>query len=826
VVLVSGEPGIGKSRLIAELEQRIAAETHVSLRYFCSPHYQDSPLRPIIARWERAAGFARSDGSEDKLRKLEAMLLAGGTSAEDLALIADLLSVQTAGRYPKLEYGPQRKKQKLFEALNRWLGGLAQTNPVLMLFEGAHWADASTCELLETTIDQLAGLRVLLVISFRPEFSAPWIGRPGVSLIAPSRLNQCESAALAERVTQQHSLPAAVLDRIVAQTDGVPLFIEELTKAVLEAAAQPDGTTLAVPDTLQASLMARLDSQPAAKTVAQIGSVIGRSYAYELISAIAELPEPLLQDALRQLVSSGLLFERGVPPDASYTFKHALVQDVAYNSLLRSRRATLHARVAEVLCAREPGIAEGHPDLLAYHCEKAGFTAQAVENYMRAGRQALRRSAYVEARQLFSAASRLTAALPDGDARVEAELHALSGLSYALSYGLGFGASEAGRVAISAADLCERLPNPLDFLPVLRNRWNFHMHRSDFTGALKVSVRLMWWGEERGDVRGYITGHVFAGITKISLGEFVAARSDLELAISILESCDVDPAVVWDPVRSFGRESILTLARAHLARPVCFLGYPDQALAYASAAVEGFERLGDMGQVAQGCIRRLRLFGTLWKQSELDGRVAEALRLCREYAMPSTTAIARIFEGYAIARRGDLRAGGAAIRAGIADYEATGAAIGSVHYRALLAETYARLGDTEEAVAFLTEALTHVRQTGERWDEADLTRQVGEVHRLQGDDDAAESHFAQAIEIARGQTAMLFELRATVSLARLWSGQGKRAEARELLAPIYEWFTEGFNLRDLKEARALLNELNGKFDSVAVSDCPADPRAS
>jgi len=268
------------------------------------------------------------------------------------------------------------------------------------------------------------------------------------------------------------------------------------------------------------------------------------------------------------------------------------------------------------------------------------------------------------------------------------------------------------------------------------------------------------------------------------------------------------------------------MARGNIARPVCFLGYPDQALAHASAAVEGFGRLGAMGSVAHACVQRLRLFGILWEQSELDGRVAEALRLCREYAMPHMTAIARIFEGYAIARRGDLCAGGAAIRGGLADYEATEAVDYSVYYRALLAETCERQGDTDEALAILTEALSQVKRTGERWCEAELTRQVGEVHRLEGDRDVAESHFTEAIKIARGQSAKLFELRAAVSLARLWSEQGKRAEARELLAPTYEWFAEGFSLRDLKEAKALLDELNVTFHSPAITDCPADPRAS
>jgi predicted ATPase len=268
------------------------------------------------------------------------------------------------------------------------------------------------------------------------------------------------------------------------------------------------------------------------------------------------------------------------------------------------------------------------------------------------------------------------------------------------------------------------------------------------------------------------------------------------------------------------------MARSHVWRPLCFLGYPDQALAHASAAVDGYERLGDMGSVAHGCVRRLGLFRTLWEQSELEGRAAEALRLCREYAIPHMTAIARIFEGYAIARRGDLRAGGTTLRRGLADYEATGAVLNSAYYRALLAETCARQGDTDEALAILTDALSEVKRTGERWGEANLIRRVGEVHRLKGDRDAAESHFAQSIEIARKQSAKLFELDAAVSLARLWSEQGKRAEARDLLTPIYEWFTEGFNMRDLKEAKAVLDELNGTFDSPALSNCPADPRTS
>jgi class 3 adenylate cyclase/tetratricopeptide (TPR) repeat protein len=814
VVLISGEPGIGKSRLAQTLLERIAHEPYTRIRCFCSPHRQDSALHPSITQFERAAEFRRDDTTEQRLDKLE-LLLAQATDnpSEAAPLIAELLSIPTAGRYPPLQVSPQKRREQTLRALLAQLEGLAARQPVLMLFEDVHWSDPTSIELLDLIVDRASSLRLLLIITFRPEFVASWSGQSLVSLLSLNRLPPRERGAIIAAVTGGKTLPSEVTKQIIDRTDGVPLFVEELTKAVIESGMLTDlgdhyvaaGPTpsLAIPDTLHASLLARLDRLAPVREVAQIGAALGRQFSHELISAVATMPRPQLDGALAQLVGAELIYRRGVPPDAEYTFKHALVQEAAYNSLLRSRRAALHARVVEVLCALDPRIEEGRPDLLAYHCEKAGFVERAVENYMRAGRQAQHRSAYVEARQLFSAASRLTAALPEGDARVEAELHALSGLTSTLQYVSGFGSSEFGRVAARAADLCELLPNPLDFRRVIWDLWNYHLNRCDFASALEESARLTRWGEERDDVRCHIAAHISAGITKTFLGEHVAGRSDLELAVSLLkslESCEAGPTASWDAAQ-------LGSARAHLARPVCFLGYPDQALTHATEAVEGCKRVGAMGHVAHCCVQRLRHFGALWEQSELDIRVAEALRLCREYSMPHQTALARVFEGYAIARRGDLRDGGAAIREGLADYAATGAVAYSVYYSALLAETYWRQGDTDEALAILTESLSHVNRTGERWCESELIRGVGEVHRLKGDHDAAECKFTQAVEIARGQLAKLFELRAGVSLARLWSEQDKRDEARKLLAPIYEWFTEGFDTLDLKEAKALLDKL-------------------
>ena len=337
VVLVSGEPGIGTSRLLAELEARLAGEPHLSLRLFCSPHHKDSPLHPVIARWEQEAGFVRGDTAAVRLRKLETLLSPSALSAEDMALLAGMLAIPTAGRYVRLDLGPQRKKERTFEALHRRLESVARMRPVLILFEDAHWADPSSLELLDATIERLANIPALLVISFRSEFAAPWIGRAEATLIALNRLDRRQSAALAAHVRASHAVSSAMMERILAQTDGVPLFIEELTKAVLETDAARDGSAraLAVPETLQASLTARLDRLPAAKQVAQIGAAIGREFSHALLAAVARVPTAQLAQGLEELVGSGLAFRRGVAPDVVYTFKHALVQDAAHDSLLK-----------------------------------------------------------------------------------------------------------------------------------------------------------------------------------------------------------------------------------------------------------------------------------------------------------------------------------------------------------------------------------------------------------------------------------------------------------------------------------------------------------
>jgi DNA-binding response OmpR family regulator/class 3 adenylate cyclase len=452
LVLLSGEPGIGKSRLLVALEEELAAEPHASLRYFCSPLHQDSALHPVIARWEQEAGFARADTPVLRLRKLEAVLAPAELPPAD---VAALLSVPTGERYPYPDLSPQRRKERTFTALLRRLISVTRIKPVLMLFEDAQWADASSLELLDTLLDQLAELPILLIISFRPEFTAPWIGRAGTSLIVLSRLDRRQSATLAAQVTAERVLTRALLDRIVTQTDGVPLFIEELTKAVLEASVNLDGAPLplAVPGTLQASLMTRLDRLPAAKQVAQIGATIGREFPHVLLAVVAQLPEARLVQGLDELIRSGLVFRHSVPPDAVYTFKHALVQDLAYGTLLKTQRQEIHRRIGEALRDLLADRAEVEPEVVAHHFTQAGLTEPAVEWWRKAGNLAMRGSAFVEAISHLEKALDLVGKLDEGPAQRLSRLRLQIAYGNALRLTRGFGAPEVTAAYERALDI-------------------------------------------------------------------------------------------------------------------------------------------------------------------------------------------------------------------------------------------------------------------------------------------------------------------------------------------------------------------------------------
>jgi class 3 adenylate cyclase len=452
VVLVSGEPGIGKSRLTAALSLRIETEPHTRLRYFCSPHHQDSALYPFIGQLERAAGMAREDMTATKLDKLEA-LLGDGAEPADLSLIAEMLSLSGGERFPPLDLSPQRKKERTLAALLRQVQALARRQPLLMIFEDLHWIDPTSRELLDLTVEKITGLPVLLVATYRPEFQPLWVGQSQVTVIALNRLGRSEGATLVVRLAgNPGALPPDIVDEIVERTDGVPLFVEELTKAVIEAGADRGhasistvpSSSLAVPATLHASLLGRLDRLgPAAKNVAQAGSAIGCDFSYELLSAAAPLAEPELQEALHRLVEAGLVFQRGLPPAAEYLFKHALVQDTAYSTLLRGPRQTLHRRIAEALEQRFPDFIETRPEIVAHHYGEAAIADKAITYWHLAGKLSVAKSAVREAIAQLRRGLSLLDRLPETRERERLELDIHVTLTTALMAGKGYADPEA-----------------------------------------------------------------------------------------------------------------------------------------------------------------------------------------------------------------------------------------------------------------------------------------------------------------------------------------------------------------------------------------------
>ncbi|HEX5326101.1 MAG TPA: AAA family ATPase, partial [Acetobacteraceae bacterium] len=532
VVLISGEPGIGKSRLIAALQAQIAADPHAELRYFCAPHAQEDALRPVIARWEQEAGFARGDTAEDRLRKLEG-ILPPDTSPDDVALLADMLGVAGGARYPELQLSPQRKREKLFSALNRRFYERTTKQPVLMIWEDMHWADPTSVELLDATMRLLPGSPVLLVATFRPEFQTSWVGHSGVTLLALSRLGQRDSAALATQVTLGHALAPATLDRIVTQTDGVPLFIEELTKAVLETGGA--GASQAVPDTLKGSLMARLDRLPAARQVAQVGAVIGREFSHALLIAVGGLPESAVGEGLDQLVASGLAFRQGMPPDAVYRFKHALVQDTAYESLLRSRRTELHAAVAAVL-ETDPDIAPREPALLGHHFAHGGLIDRAATYFRIAGERSAERSAITETLAHLRRGLSLVESMPDNAdrRRLEAELLTARG-QIRLATG-GQADAEARADFERALPLCRDLERADLIGRPVSGIWVNMMHRGEFGSARQFALELPTWSVLENDPQMRFATQFRLGAIDLLQARFPAAREALERFRSMRES--------------------------------------------------------------------------------------------------------------------------------------------------------------------------------------------------------------------------------------------------------------------------------------------------
>jgi class 3 adenylate cyclase/predicted ATPase len=814
VVLLSGEPGIGKSRLVRELRGRLESEPHVRLLYQCSPHHTTSPLHPLIEQLERAAACARDDPPEVKLDKLAA-LLAHGTDRLDQAvpLIAALLGLPTGGRYPPLDLTPQRQKQLTLAALVEQLEGLAAARAVLLAYEDVHWIDPTTQELLGLTIERIQRLPVLLLITFRPEFTPPWPSQPHVSVLALSRLGRRDGAALVDRVVGAKALPDEVAAQIVTKTDGVPLFVEELTKTVLESGLLRDAGNryelsgplppLAIPSTLHDSLLARLDRLAPVKDIAQIGAVLGREFSHALLAAVADGPEMELQAALDQLVAAELVFRRGAPPDVTYSFKHALVQDAAYGTLLKSRRQHLHARIAKALEKQFPETVDSQPELLAHHCTQAGLIEKAVGYWYQAGRQGMARSAMVEAAAQLTQALDLLAGLPGGPDRDHKELDLQIALGAALIATRGWAAPEVERACARARELCAGEDQIPQLLAALYGLFLHHLHWSSKHVAVRIAGELLQLAEREQDFGAQVVGHRCLAVSLLYNGQLLPALSHFEQTLDLY-----DPAYHAAPVYWIGPDNRVA-GLIFTALIFLFRGYPQQAIARCREALAAAQKLGHAFTTCQTLYLTCWFHQVLREPRVVDARASTLMKLATDHGLSAWAAHAAVLHGWAVGQGGAVEPGIAELRQGMATIEAMGVHQHTPGFLGLLAGLHLGTKNFGEALQALEEALARVDRLEERWFEPDLRRLKGDVLMALSPERSAEAEacYQQGLTVARDQSARLWELRAATSLARLWRDQGRRAEAHDLLAPVYGWFTEGFDIADLKDAKALLREV-------------------
>ena len=806
VVLISGEPGIGKSRLVAELAQRLEPEPHIRLRHFCSPHHADSALYPFIAQLERAVDFVRDDTVAEKRTRLDALIGPAAESADEIELIAELLSLPNS--VAGLNLTPQRKRQLLLEALVHQLGGLARDRPVLMVFEDAQWIDPTSRELLDLVVDKVGRLPVTLLVTFRPEFQPSWGDQPHVTTLTLTRLSGRYGAMMVTALAGEKGLARDVIDEIVERTDGVPLFVEELTKAVLESVDREDqlasvlaaspASSLGVPAALHASLISRLDRLgAAAKEVAQIGAVIGREFSFELIDHVARRPD--LETTLAQLTNAGLLFRRGLPPQSNYLFKHAMVQDAAYGTLLRRRRQQLHGDIAAALEQQFSDLVERQPELLAHHLTGAADTKRAAAQWLNAGQYAAARSAHIEAIAHLERGLSLLRSLPETAERDSAEIDLQLALGMSSIRAKGMISPAVGEAYGRAAELAEKHRDQHRLFQAIYGVHQHNVGSARIFAARPLAERLLAVTEHDDADPGLRLQAHHALWTALVIGGEPAG---------CLEHCEIgrrryDPERYQSHRDLYGGHDAGMCAWTFGGHAEWLLGHPDMALASLAQAVTLAERISHPPSLNMALSYAALLHIYRREPQLILDRLAAAEAVAVEQRL-SVFLSPQILRGAASLLLGQAKEAIASLRAGLPPGRTGG--VRSLGF-ALLTTALVEEGEYPEAMTLITEALQGVEATGEGMWNPELHRSRGLVLLAQNKLAEGEASIRQALELARKQQAKSWELRAARSLAQLWGEQGRRAEARELLAPVYGWFTEGFDTADLKEAKALLDGL-------------------
>jgi class 3 adenylate cyclase/predicted ATPase len=810
VVLISGEAGIGKSRLAAALEGRIANEPHTALRYQCSPYHTNSVLYPFIAQLERAAGFKADDTSEQRLDKLEALLAIAAPRVRDTApLFAALLSIPFGDRYPRLALNPAQQRRRTFAALLDQFEGLARQKPILLLFEDAHWADAASLELLDLTVKRVRQLPVLALFTLRPEFNPPWVGLPNVGALTLGRLDRSNVESMVTQVTHGRALPAEVMNQIVAKTDGNPLFVEELTKAVLEGdvlVKDADGyrldgplLPLAIPATLQDSLMARLDRLAPVKEIGQIGAAIGREFSYSLMRELVGRDEPALKRALAKLERAELVFRHGKPPEAIYSFKHALVRDAAYESLLKSRRQQLHGRIARTMEEKFPDIVVSQPEIVAHHFTEAGLAEPAIDYWLKAGHFALSRSAIAAVGHLKQGLKQIPN-IDDPMLRNKWELLLQTSLGNALQATKGWSIDTAKHAYTRALQLCKESGLDEHTFPAVFGLWTWNFLRPPLGEAQALAEHLLNTAENVDNSIYKVLAHEALGFTLFARGKFAAAHAELERSISMCE--DSAAAAYLDLSAQDPRVHV----RLYDGMALWFLGYADQALRICAEARLYTDASQHPYSEAMARTISLRVRQFRGEAAVVAGHVNAAIALCEEHEFVHYLAMALMLRGWASAQQGEFAKGIAEIQEGLEKQRATGALLFESYSLGLLADACIKNEHYGQALEFLDQAQSRLDEKhSERFYAAEIYRLLGEAYlRSHQDLDQAEHFFCKGLKVARQQKAKSLELKLCVSIYDLCELRQNADDYRSQLGEIYGFFSEGFDTTDLVRAKARL----------------------
>jgi DNA-binding response OmpR family regulator/class 3 adenylate cyclase/predicted ATPase/ABC-type transport system involved in cytochrome c biogenesis ATPase subunit len=821
VVVVTGEPGIGKSRLIAEFEEERNVELYNSLKYFGSPHQTDASLYAVIGELQRAAGFKRADIASERLAKLTALLEGASHSAsEGVTLIADLLSLPIEDRHAVQQLTPQQRKEKTLAALLARIENLAARQPMLVLVEDAHWLDPTSVEFLSLLVELIPKLPVMVLITARPEFAPPWPVYAHVTCVTLARLSRVDAGLLVERVVGGKPLPKEVMSQILSQTDGVPLFIEELTKTLLESGILCEGPnkyemigpypSQAIPKTLHGSLLARLDRLGSAKEIAQIGAVIGREFSHELLCAVCSSSESQLKGALQELISSELVFRRGTPPNAVYSFKHALVQDAAYSTLLREPRRALHARIAQALEKQFAEIAETRPELLARHCTEAGLIEKAAGLWGKAGLQSLTRSALMEATAQLNRALTQITALPSTATLRHQQIMFQVALANALMHTKGYASSDTkasfgqARLYIErAVALGEPPEDPLLLFAVIYGFWVGNYVAFNGNALRDLAAQFLVLAEKQRATVPLMIGHRLMGTSLMCTGDIAESRVHYDRAIALYKPTEHRPLAT-----RFGQD-IGVVVLSYRSWSLWLLGYPEAALADADHALKDAREIGQAATLMYALAHATRTYAWTGKYASANTLVEEVVALADEKSASAWKAFGMMHQGSLLALTGQISNAAEIMNSGIGAWRSTGSTLWLPCYLSNLARAYAKLDRFDDAWRCIGEAMSAVDVTKARWCEAEVHRTAGDVALISPEPDAAkaETCFARALTAACEQQAKSWELRAAISMARLWRDQNKLPQARDLLASVYGWFTEGFDTIDLKEAKALLDAL-------------------